>query len=332
MLAKAPNGVTITTTNCFVKGETLSGSGNLAGTLDPKLRPDGHIRWDSPLRNAGANVVQSRIDMDGEARPGSAPDIGADQFVDSDGDQLADKWEVDRTGNLTTLTSLGQDADGDGLTNEQEYVNDTHPTVIDTDGDGLSDGQEVNVHGSNPLSTDSDGDDMPDGWEVTNGLSPLLANGFEDADGDGYPNVFEYAYSTNPALSASKPTPSYVVNGAGGGTHTTVSAAVDAANVQNGAYQVIGIAPGVYTGAANTSSVYVASNKPKLLLIGLQGAVKTIIDGGGTSSGWTFSSTAVVSSLTFRKTTRALYVQAMSTQDVHLIALNRPGISRGRIT
>jgi hypothetical protein len=191
MLAKAPNGVTITTTNCFVKGQTLSGSGNLAGTLDPKLRPDGHIRWDSPLRNAGASVAQSRIDMDGEARPGSAPDIGSDQFVDSDGDQLADKWEVERTGNLTTLTSLAQDADGDGLTNEHEYVNDTYPTVIDTDGDGLSDGQEVSTQGTNPLSADSDGDDMPDGWEVTNGLSPLLANGFEDADGDGYPNVFD---------------------------------------------------------------------------------------------------------------------------------------------
>jgi hypothetical protein len=309
MLAKDPT-ATLTTSYCLVKGQTLSGTGNLAGTVNPKLRSDLRLLWDSPLRGAGGSGPQSRIDIDGELRPSSAPDIGVDQFVDSDSDDLADKWELEEAGNLTTLTSRSQDADGDGLTNDAEYAAYSKPTVADTDSDGLSDGDEVNVHGTSPLITDTDGDDMPDAWEVTHGLAPLVANGFDDADGDRYPNVFEYASSTNPADLASVPTPTYVVNGAGGGTHTTISAAMNAANVVNGAYQIIGIAPGVYTGGANLRDVTITSAKPKLLFIGLEGAGKTIVDGGLANYGWVVGNSAVIASLTFQKATVALYVDA----------------------
>jgi hypothetical protein len=298
---------TLTTSNCLVKGQTLTGTGNLAGNLDPKLRPDGRLLWDSPLRVAGGTVAQSRIDIDDELRPSTAPDVGVDQFNDSDSDELADQWELEYTGDQTTLTGRSQDGDGDGLSNEGEYANATNPLVADTDNDSVSDGDEVVVHGSNPLSTDTDGDDMPDGWEITHSFSPVVANAFDDDDGDRYPNVFEYTYSTAPRDRASTPTPTYVVNGAGGGTHTTISAASTAANVANGAYQIIGIAPGVYTGAANLRSVTISSTKPKLLFIGLQGATKTIIDGGG-NLGWLIQSSAAISSLTFRKTSRALDV------------------------
>ena len=90
MLAKTTN-ATLTTNYCLAKGQTLSGSGNLAGTVDPKLRSDGRLLWDSPLRAAGGAVTQSRVDMDGELRPSSAPDIGADQFINTNTDQLADQ-------------------------------------------------------------------------------------------------------------------------------------------------------------------------------------------------------------------------------------------------
>ena len=63
-----------TTNNCLVKGQTLTGTGNLAGTIDPKLRTDGHILWDSPLRGTGGTIAQSRIDIDGELRPSAAPE------------------------------------------------------------------------------------------------------------------------------------------------------------------------------------------------------------------------------------------------------------------
>jgi hypothetical protein len=319
MVAKQGS-ATLATNNCLAKGQTLSGTGNLAGTVDPKLRADGHLLWNSPLRGAGGAVVQSRVDMDGELRPGSARDIGVDQFIDSDSDELADQSELDYTGNLTTLTGRTQDGDGDGLSNEGEYANATSPVLADTDGDGVSDGDEVLVHASNPLSTDTDLDDMPDGWEIAHGLSSTTANTFEDADGDRYPNVFEYAYSTDPGDRASTPTPTYVVNGSGGGTHTTISAALTAAIVANGAYQIIGIAPGAYTGAANLRNVTITATKPKLLFIGLQGAAKTIIDGGKANQGWLIQNSAVISSLTFRNTTGALFVD-LPAKEVRFVDL-----------
>lgn len=305
---------TFTSTNCLVKDQTLTGTGNLAGTVDPKLRSDARITAASPLRAAGATIAQSRADMDGETRPASAPDIGADQYIDADADGLPDGWEIFTVGSTAAIDGAA-DADGDGLTNAEEYAQDTGYLVSDTDGDGISDGNEVHVYGTSPLSTDTDGDGMPDNWEVTYGLSATVANAFDDADGDGYPNVFEYARSSDPSNASSLPTPNYVVNGAGGGTHTTVLGAVTAANVANGKYQIIGIAPGTYTGADNLSNVSVAPSKPTLLFIGLQGAAKTILDGTyGTYAGWSLNTSAVVSSLTFQRTQRALTVNAGTSE------------------
>ncbi|MFY0571297.1 hypothetical protein ACN28E_46735 [Archangium lansingense] len=304
----------------LVKGRTLTGTGNLPGDTDPKLRFDGRLQWNSPLLRAGVVGTFSQWDMDLEARPATTPDVGADQWVDADGDELADVWEMEQAGNLTTLTDRAQDADSDGLTNEQEYGLGAKAAVADTDEDGLSDGAELNQHGTNLHKADTDGDDMPDGWEVSNALNPLVANRFEDADGDRYPNVFEYARSSNPQDAQSTPTPNYTVNAAGGGTHTTVTAAVTAANVTNGAYQIIAVAPGVYAGSGNVG-ISVASSKPKLLIIGTSGAAKTVMDGGGTTTGWVVNNSSVIASLTIRGTTRALYISNSAQQEVRLVDL-----------
>jgi len=62
--------------------------------------------------------------------------------------------------------------DSDGLTNLQESNLGTDPNTADTDGDGLSDGAEVNTHGTDPLKYDTDGDGISDGDEITLGLNP----------------------------------------------------------------------------------------------------------------------------------------------------------------
>lgn len=312
-------GATLTTNYSWVKGQTLSGTGNLAGSTNPKILANGHLQWDSPLRGAGGAVTQSRIDLDGEARPSSSPDIGVDQFLDADSDNLSDTWELGYAGTLTTLTSRSQDADGDGLTNAQEEAAFTNPTVADTDGDALIDGDELTA-GTNPLVADSDGDTMPDGYEVSHGLAPLVNDALTDLDGDRFPNIFEYFGGSDPNDRASTPTPTYTVNPAGGGTHTSIGAAVADANVSNGPWQIIAVAPGVYTGDANLRNVTIGASKPKLLIIGLEGAGKTIIDGQLARYGWLIQQTAVIASMTFRRAVVAHYVDA-ATADVRFVDL-----------
>jgi hypothetical protein len=56
------------------------------------------------------------------------------------------------------------DTDGDGLSDGDEARRGTDPNRIDTDGDGLRDGEEVNTYGTNPLDRDSDDDGLID-WE-----------------------------------------------------------------------------------------------------------------------------------------------------------------------
>lgn len=87
------------------------------------------------------------------------------------------------------------DSDGDGLTDDQELQLGTNPNQADSDDDGVSDGDEVNVYGSNPLSRDSDGDGLTDGEEVRLKTDPTNP----DTDGDGYSDGDEvHRYQSDP--------------------------------------------------------------------------------------------------------------------------------------
>ena len=90
------------------------------------------------------------------------------------------------------------DTDGDGLSDSDEIIlHRTNPRNPDCDGDGLPDGAEV-AAGTDPFSGDSDGDGIPDGWEVQHGLDPHSDDSFVDNDSDGLTNIYEYRNSTNP--------------------------------------------------------------------------------------------------------------------------------------
>jgi len=125
-----------------------------------------------------------------------------DGYKDTDGDGLADELE-----NFLETDVNNKDTDGDGLSDYEEvYLTDTDPIMADsdedgvldpeedededgliiteelaegtdcddedTDGDSLSDGQEVKVLGTNPLSADTDEDGLTDDEELRLGLDP----------------------------------------------------------------------------------------------------------------------------------------------------------------
>jgi len=76
---------------------------------------------------------------------------------------------------VTHLPPTEYDHDGDGLSALMEQSAGTEPFVSDTDGDGLSDGEEISTYASNPLNTDSDGDGVADGAEDAAGTSLTMA-------------------------------------------------------------------------------------------------------------------------------------------------------------
>ena len=96
----------------------------------------------------------------------------------------------------TEAARQGNDSDGDGLTDGQEAdVTNTDPNNPDSDGDGLSDGEEVNNLGTDPNDNDSDDDGLNDGEEATWDADPLDP----DTDGDTLPDGEEVQNGTDPA-------------------------------------------------------------------------------------------------------------------------------------
>ena len=72
---------------------------------------------------------------------------------------------------------------GDGLTNAFELANGYNENHWDSDLDGITDGDEINIYGTNPLNTNSDGDFIDDGDEPAMGMDPSVSDGDGDIAG-----------------------------------------------------------------------------------------------------------------------------------------------------
>jgi outer membrane protein OmpA-like peptidoglycan-associated protein len=104
--------------------------------------------------------------------------VGEDEDADPDKDGLLTKEEK-----RIRTDPRNPDTDGDRLTDGEEVRRyGTDPLNPDTDEDGLNDGDEVQVYATDPLNPDTDRDRLLDGAEVlTHKTNPLKP----DTDGDG---------------------------------------------------------------------------------------------------------------------------------------------------
>lgn len=104
------------------------------------------------------------------------------------------------------MSETEQDTDGDGFSDFDEInLMGTDPSVpndpeADTDGDGLTDGEEVNIYGTDINAADTDGDGLSDYDEVyIYHTDPAKA----DTDGDGLSDAFEIEHGLDPAKESS---------------------------------------------------------------------------------------------------------------------------------
>jgi subtilisin family serine protease len=102
------------------------------------------------------------------------------------------------------------DIDGDGLSNDEELDLSTDPYLRDTDDDGLSDADEVNVYLTDPLRADTDGDGISDGEEVNfYNTDPMASNSGDIAPlgaPDGQVNIADFIIYQRIMLQDLEPT------------------------------------------------------------------------------------------------------------------------------
>jgi len=291
-----------------------AGIGNSSN--NPLLTATHRLRADSPCIDAGSASNAPPRDADGEDRwddrghsnAVSIVDIGADEFVDVNSNGIADAWEIVHLGGLSQDGSADDDTDGgpDGLTDREEYRYGTDPEKADTDGDGLTDGEEVKIHGTSPLSRDSDGDGMDDKYEVDHGLDPLdPLDPSGDPDGDGYPSIYEWRHGSDAQAGASIPVPIVLVD-AGASPGGDGSPALPFNRIQDALdaaadYDVIGVGDGLYLGLGNRDLSY--DGKP-LILQSENGPSNCVIDCQGRGRGFVFGdgvdTLTIVDGLTIR--------------------------------
>ncbi len=141
------------------------------------------------------NTWRSLMDMNDGRHSGGGSVIG-DTFHIVSGSPNRGGGQFDSHETLALNLNADLDSDGDGLSNQDEIdVYDTDVNNPDTDGDGLDDGDEVDL-GTLPNVVDTDEEGLNDGEEVnTHGTNPLSS----DTDSDGVDDHAELTvHQTNP--------------------------------------------------------------------------------------------------------------------------------------
>lgn len=179
-----------------------------------------------PRTQFSAGVTNHTVTIDWDYLNHKEGYCAFDWLLDIDDDGLPNLSEVLL---YETDPYLG-DSDGDGLSDGDEILLGTNPKSWDSDGDGLSDRREVVEFNSNPLAQDSDGDNVSDGIEASLGMNlnaldsdmDGLSDGYEmdnnldptssDSDGDGTPDFDEVRDGGDPNCDERLPEPDGLIH------------------------------------------------------------------------------------------------------------------------
>jgi hypothetical protein len=170
------------------------------GTTDASANARGFIQTtpnkfgihELEITNTGSSTVDIEliiiqdIDIEGNGVADSEDTWYNGFTTDSDGDQL---WDYEEE--FFGLDRFDSDQNDNGVPD----LND------DQDGDGLTNADEIRIHGTSPILVDTEQDGLPDGYEISVGLDPLARDAFNDPDDDGLESRYEYMFGTDP-LSA----------------------------------------------------------------------------------------------------------------------------------
>ncbi|MCG2462473.1 gliding motility-associated C-terminal domain-containing protein [Flavobacteriaceae bacterium F89] len=169
------------------------------------------ISWDCSYVDTDGDGIPDNLenDSDGDGCPDALEGDGGFTLlqIDTNGRLIG---PVDNTTGIPTIAGTGQ-ADVSGRDNSA-----SSPQCLDSDGDSLSNSDEMTVYLTDPNNPDTDGDGINDGTEVTNSTDPLDTcdpqqmpgyTGYDpsnaiwaagDCDGDGVDNGTEHTNGSDP--------------------------------------------------------------------------------------------------------------------------------------
>ncbi|MDA3797668.1 MAG: hypothetical protein PF692_01125 [Kiritimatiellae bacterium] len=119
---------------------------------------------------------------------------GVDFFVSTN--LLNNTWNIGLTTNLNLSSGVFSWIDTPATNTAGRFYD--LWTLYDYDGDGLSDGREFRIYGTDAGLFDTSGDGLGDGISVFYGLNPAGNNALSDPDDDGFSTLEETIVGTDP--------------------------------------------------------------------------------------------------------------------------------------